>query len=928
MLVLGPIGFATPWLLIALAVLPILWLILRAVPPAPVRRLFPGVVLLMGMEDRDSEADRTPWWLLLLRILAIAAMILGFAGPVLNPAPDGDKVANELPLLVFIENGWAAAPDWPARIEAAQKVVNAASRQGQLVALVTSAELQPPHFKAASDVAGHLSGLVPVAWEVALDVIPDWVTSLRKTEVLWISDGVRYDGREALLKAFEVAGPVQVLEPPAKQMALRPVTYKDGLIRLTAMRITARGAETANVLAYGAGPGGVERELARVVLDFADGEGIAEEQLSLPPELRNRVTRFTIEGENSAGAVTLADDSLRRRRVGLVGPGSGREGLELLSPLHYLRTALEPSAELIDGSLEELARAGADVIILADFATLAEPDQLAIAEWVAQGGLLLRFAGPRLAAADTGRGVEDVLLPVRLRAGGRVVGGAMSWGEPRAIAPFNATSPFYGLAIPDEVTVSAQVLAEPGPEMAARTIAALADGTPLVTRKALGDGQVVLFHVTANAEWSGLPLSGLFMQMLERLAVSTRAETPLAVELAGTNWRAENLLDGFGTLGPARAQNAVPGETISDPASAAVPAGIYADEARRIAVNVTNSESLLKPAIWPDRITPIWGGEGKARDLSGWLWLAALAVLAVDILAALALSGRMPRWGARAAGLALVVGLGAGLGAGVPDQALAQSVQDEESLIAAAAEVTLAFVITGDREVDRISAAGLLGLSDELFRRTSVEPALPVGIDLETDELSVYPLLYWPVTNSQTLPSDAAYSRLNAYMASGGMVLFDTRDAHISGFGGAATPAARWLRVLAARLVIPPLEPVPEDHVLTRTFYLLTSFPGRHLRGVLWVEAAPADAERAEGMPFRNLNDGASPVFIGGNDWAAAWAVMPNGAYMFPIGRGSSGERQREMAYRFGVNLVMHVLTGNYKSDQVHVPALLERLGQ
>ena len=81
-------------------------------------------------------------------------------------------------------------------------------------------------------------------------------------------------------------------------------------------------------------------------------------------------------------------------------------------------------------------------------------------------------------------------------------------------------------------------------------------------------------------------------------------------------------------------------------------------------------------------------------------------------------------------------------------------------------------------------------------------------------------------------------------------------------------------------------------------------------------------------MPFRNLNDGVTPVVIGGNDWARAWAVTANGAPMFPVGRGAAGERQREIALRFGVNLIMHVLTGNYKSDQVHVPDLLDRLGQ
>ena len=92
---------------------------------------------------------------------------------------------------------------------------------------------------------------------------------------------------------------------------------------------------------------------------------------------------------------------------------------------------------------------------------------------------------------------------------------------------------------------------------------------------------------------------------------------------------------------------------------------------------------------------------------------------------------------------------------------------------------------------------------------------------------------------------------------------------------------------------------------------------------------APQSSEHAiEGMPFRNLNDGVTPVVIGGNDWAAAWAVDKAGQPLLPIGRGMSGERQREIALRFGINLIMHVLTGNYKSDQVHVPELLKRLGE
>ena len=252
--------------------------------------------------------------------------------------------------------------------------------------------------------------------------------------------------------------------------------------------------------------------------------------------------------------------------------------------------------------------------------------------------------------------------------------------------------------------------------------------------------------------------------------------------------------------------------------------------------------------------------------------------------------------------------------------------QPDPRLIRAADEVALAYVVTGDPEIDEISAAGLRGISQVLAARTTVEPGEPIGLDLDRDDLSLLTFLYWPVSDDQPSPSPQAYVRLNHFLRSGGMILFDTRDGDIAGLGGPNGTAA--LKRLAAPLDIPPLAPVPRDHVLTRTFYLLQDFPGRYQGRDIWAEAPPADAAAAEGVPFRSLNDGVSPVVIGGNSWAEAWALDENGLPMFSVGSGLDGERQREMAYRFGVNLIMYVMTGNYKSDQVHVPALLDRLRQ
>jgi hypothetical protein len=916
MLVLGPLGFTAPWLLLGLIALPVLWWLLRAVPPAPIRRRFPGVALLLGLKDDETQTDKTPWWLLLLRMLAIAAVIVGFSGPVLNPQVER---AGSGPLLVLVDGTWADARDWQQRHDRMAEVLSDASRSGRPVAVVALTDLPAdgPAFQSADAWASRLPSIRPAPWEPGPEAA-EWAAALDGSfQTYWLSDGLAREGREETLAALEARGAVTVFESPRPVIALRPAVFDEGSIKITGLR--PAGGEEAEfpVTAIGLDPVGIERDLAAATLRFDADATETEVALALPAELRNRISRFHVGATRSAGAVSLTDDGLKRRKVALLAGRDDREGLELLSPLYYLRQALEPVADLIDGSVTDVLMANPDVIVLADVARMSDADTEAVTDWVDRGGLLLRFAGPRLAASDLARAVEDPLMPVRLREGGRTVGGAMSWGEPKALRPFAEGSPFHGLTIPEDVIVSAQVVAQPDPELADRTIATLADGTPLVTRKRLGQGQVVLVHVTANAEWSTLPLSGLFVQMLERLAVSTRPAQLTAGELAGSTWVTERLLDAFGTLSDAGQTVGVRGEALAEGRPGAdLPPGVYADGDRRIALNVVASDTVLAPTDWPSRIIVEGASAAEERQLKGAILTLALLLLLADILAALALSGRL-----RGAGGVAAVILAMMISA--PSQA-----QDDDRLaLRATAEVVLAHVLTGDAAVDRMAEAGLRGLSRRLFERTSVEPADPIGVDLERDDLAMFPFLYWPVTERQQTPSAEAYARLNQFLRTGGLILFDTRDADVAGFGG-ATPAGRRLQTLAAPLDIPPLEPVPPDHVLTRTFYLLQDFPGRHTGRTVWVEASPPDAEQVEGMPFRNLNDGVTPVVIGGNDWAAAWATDDRGLAMTPIGRGFAGERQREIAYRFGINLVMHVLTGNYKSDQVHVPALLERLGQ
>ncbi|MGA0923129.1 MAG: DUF4159 domain-containing protein [Lutimaribacter sp.] len=924
---LGALGFTAPWLLLALLALPVLWLILRAIPPAPLRRRFPGVALLLGLSDDDTVTDRTPWWLLALRMLAVAGLIVGLAGPVLNPDPS--RQAGRGPVLFLLDGTWAGAPEWPQRAEFLDQALAQAARDGRPVAVARLTTPEPLVFQPAAAWQNQLPSLAPQPWAPDDAALMAWAQDLgdARFDTVWLADGIDYPGREALVARLAARGALRVVQGDTDLQVLLPARYDEGALQLQVRRLLAGPADTVTVVAHGVDPAGVPLQLAHATLAFDAGATQAQAALSLPAELRARLTRFEIEGQRGAGAVALADDSLQRREVALVAGREDREGLQLLDPLHYLRQALIPSADVLEGALPDLLPANPDVVVLADVASLSGAEQADLLEWVQQGGVLLRFAWPRMAASDLGRTDMDPLLPVRLRAGGRTVGGAMSWGAPKTLAPFDEASPFHGLTIPPDVAVSAQVMAQPDPELAARVIAQLSDGTPLVTRKRIGQGQVVLMHVTANAEWSSLPLSGLFVQMLERLSVTAAAQANMGTQAEGVVWQPRQVLDGFGRLQEAQNLAGVAGgDVLQAPLGPNLRPGLYASEDRRLARNVIGPDTVLTPAAWPASV-PVSGFARPAeRPLGGWLLALGLVLLAADVLATLAVSGRLAGRGLRV-GAVLVLALGLQVPApGAWAQTQPTPNQDAFAL-AATSELSLAHVLTGDAALDQMAAAGMLGLSDTLFFRTSVEPSAPMGVDLERDDISLFPLLYWPITPQQPTPSAEAYVKLNRYLRSGGMILFDTRDADVAGFG-AASPNGRKLRQLAAPLDIPPLEPLPSDHVLTRAFYLLQDFPGRHQGRELWVEAAPADAERAEGMPFRNLNDGVSPVVIGGNDWAAAWATNDRGDPLYPVGRGFSGERQREMALRFGVNLVMHVLTGNYKSDQVHVPALLDRLGQ
>lgn len=943
---MGALSFLAPLALLGLLALPALWWLLRATPPQPATTPFPPLRLLAKLTNAEETQVKTPWWLLALRLALLTLLILAFAGPVWRASdPIALPGSSGQPLLVIVETDWSSAPDWDERRAQAERLIETASVDGRPVGVIAF----PQPVAAApvpGDFAAALASLdtitpqpVPGNEEAAraqLDALLDSV-QWQSAALTWLASGLApSDTHQRWLEGLASNHPLTIIPGIAPDLTLSLDGGTDG----PAVFVTPIEGGTEVIAPSVAALDASGRQLATASLRDEDGNLRERVSFDIPLDLRNDIARIAIMPTAHAGHVVLVDDRLERRRVGIVGAERRDEAQPLLAGTTYVERALRPTTDLsvprsgdTSGEIETMIEEGVSVIVLVDVASLIPSTVSLLEAWMEDGGVLIRFASTGLTQS------ADALVPVPLRAVDRQLGGALTWDEPQAIAPFSAQSPFASLAIPEDVRVERQVLSEPGAALAARTFAELADSTPLVTGATRGDGQLILFHVTADTSWSNLPLSGLFVDMLNRLvemsATSTGTPSLARTQVSETTLAPRTTLNAFGALGsaPSHVEGLIlsaetPAPTVNNPP------GFYGASASPRALNLFADPPGLAAADWipleTSGATILTIGTDETVSLRPALVTMVVVLALADAILVLALSGAFAGLTAagrtRSASLATLLAIAVLTIASLPVQA--QNTSDGQSeisrLIAAANTTRLAYVITGDAELDQRSREGMNGLSRILTQRTAFEPGSPLAIDPARDELAFYPLIYWPMPSEPIAVSDRLVTRIDAFMNNGGTILFDTRDETINFTSASISPQTANLRALLAALDIPPLEPVPDDHVLTKSFYLLESFPGRFATGPLWVEALPDDTSGTL-RPARG-GDGVSPIMITGNDFASAWALSNDGRPLYAT--SPPDPLQREFAFRTGINIGMYVMTGNYKADQVHIPALLERLVQ
>jgi len=913
--------FAQPWILAGLAALPALWVILRITPPPPRIIRLPSARFLKGLIPEKITAAHTPWWLLLLR-LVIAALVIGaLAMPIINPA---QALKGSGAVRLVIDNGWSAAPNWEQQIKTALDITARAEREERSLHLLTTAvptgaNVPETHANiSAAQARSIIKSLSVQPWEPDYDAVIGGLTqtNAQAGTTYWLSDGLRHSGyvrlKQTLAELSSAAPVIMAPDPENLPLILKlPQSYEaDGLgVRIEAPAGYPSGQDIS-ALVQSADGQVLDRQSVTLKDISAQTGGGQDVFFDLPEDSAAIPARIIIAGQSSAAATFLLDESYQKRRVGIAAPGQEEKSKPFIDAGFYLQRALKPYAEIENGDLSELLKSNPSVLILPDITAMAAATLNDLEDWVKKGGVLLRFAGPNM-TRNLG---SQSLLPVAIRSGGRSMQGALSWEEPQKLKGFPEGSPLAGIPLRDDLTIARQVLAEPEEGLDEKTWAELEDGTPLITAKSLERGLVILVHTSASSDWSDLPLSGTYVDILRRIVALSSLSSKASLQISGA-LNAQSILDGFGHLHP-------PPDTLKPLAledtgsfmpSHEHPPGLYTSGAYSKALNL--GPSIERFYALPDDInTAPYSGQRETPLMPHLLSAAALLFLLDGIIMLFMLRSGRNLFSKRFKISMLAISFFAALSL-LPAPASAQQEEQAQSkAIHYTQNLMLAYVQTGNANIDSATHRGLEVLAETLTRRTSAEPQGIAALYPAHDTLEFFPLIYWAVTPDQEPLSDQALINVQHYLDYGGTIIFDMLRPD--------DPAQNQaLRRIMAGLNVPPLVPVNEEHVLHKTFYLLDEFTGLHAHAPVWVEResrAPQASDNEGGG-----RDGVSSVIIGAHNWAGAWAVSdpsPTGQYTQP--------REREYALRTGVNLVMYALTGNYKADQVHVKELLQRMGR
>ena len=300
-----PLGFAQPLVLLGLLALPVLWWLLRLIPPQPRRISFPPTRLLFEITPKEETPRRTPWWLTLLRLTLAALVIIAAAGPLWNP-PVATSTAKA-PLALLIDDGFPAAGTWGTRMRTAEDLIARAEADNRGVALIPLSEpTRDISFETPAAARVRLKQIKPKPHAVeradALPALGRFLSAVVDVDLVWLTDGVDLGGGSDFVAALgRLVGqrPLTVVQGGiAGARALTGADNAAGSLTVKVLRATSDAPETGTVRALDL----KGLPLGDASFQFKGDERETEAELTLPVEIRNDIARLEIAGERSAAS--------------------------------------------------------------------------------------------------------------------------------------------------------------------------------------------------------------------------------------------------------------------------------------------------------------------------------------------------------------------------------------------------------------------------------------------------------------------------------------------------------------------------------------------------------------------------------------------------------------------------------------------------
>ncbi|MDC3091076.1 DUF4159 domain-containing protein [Rickettsiales bacterium] len=903
MFLFNSITITYPYAFLIFIFFPVFWKILRTLPLSPKLIKFPAIKIIANEQSIDQSPAKLSYPIVLLRLLILTFIIFAISQPIINKQDSSPKN-----YLIILDNSWISSTTWNKKIEDIKNLISTNESIKNKYSIITTTEYDKNKVfklfnKNSDEIKKILFSLKPLSWNPNYDLIRNELIGLDEKfdSIYWFTEKVVNKQKISLIenigeRNLKVVASSETLIPPI--LKLRKRGDEEYEFEIThPLNIFSKGTIDCYDLK--------KRLLYRIDYESESKKNedkfITKVKATIPISIKNKIGFFQMSNQKSPVSVVLLSESNRKKNIGITRYGNQGIQSEFAGGNYYVKKALEKNYNIWEGSLEKLLNEEIQIIFIDDLYTVKSNLESKLLTWISNGGTLIKFGGEKLANDISNESFNTINDYLSLT--GEIVdlNNKLSIKKTMKVSEIESLSPFYGLEISNEVEVKKYLQTRSNLSKDELDIwMKLENGTPLVSSFPYSKGRLIFFHLPLNNSWSNFSLSYSFLDILERIVGQTK----------GINSKKDRFLKpyltlgGFGDLQKPSSQN-LSLKNFNENKEIKInyfhPPGLYKDSDGIISLNMSNHlDQTFKLYKFDDNYISEIIDTDKSKSLMPILLMISILLFMIETFITLfqrqliifdkkLLLRRF---------IFLFIIIYSNFSIAATDKYIPEYMENR-----------IGYILSGNEQIDNLSENGLNVISRFVSAKTASIFDTPKSIALDKDNLYFYPLIYWPIISNLNEIKVEEKKKIESFIEDGGLLLI---DCNIEKSSLEFSMCFRNIEFFFRTMQISKFTLLNNKNPISKSFYLLNSFPGRRNNDVY--------------VAYNNSKstDNAASIILGDNYWAEAWAKDEQNRYIFPLLENM--ENQRLLSLRFGLNLIIYALTGNYKTDQVHIPEILKRM--